>query len=95
MQREARNPGQLILSMSWRAKPLISYRAIVNLISATTTRTGVTVHFELDSNRYPKGIEVSDQERADINIKRAKFRGDWNHVMRANKHANPERALIS
>ncbi len=55
MQREARNPGQLILSMSWRAKPLISYRAIVNLISATTTRTGVTVHFELDSNRYPKG----------------------------------------
>jgi hypothetical protein len=35
MQREARNPGQLILSMSRRAKPLISYRVIVNLISAT------------------------------------------------------------
>ena len=44
--------------------PLISYRVIVNLIAATTTRTGLSVHCELDPNQYPKGILVSDAEMA-------------------------------
>lgn len=30
--------------MNWRAKPLVSYRVIVDLISATTTKTGLTIH---------------------------------------------------
>ena len=51
------------ISMNWRAKPLVSYRVIVDLISATTTDTGHTVRCELDANPYPKGIVVSDQER--------------------------------
>src|ERR1044071_3769619 len=54
------------ISMNWRAKPLVSYRVIVDLISATTTDTGLTVHCELDANPYPKGIAVSDQEMASI-----------------------------
>jgi hypothetical protein len=83
------------ISLNWRAKPLISYRVIVNLISATTTRTGLAVRCELDTNRYPKGIEVPDEEMADINIKRAKFHGDWNYVIRPNKHPDSERAFIS
>ena len=49
------------ISMNWRAKPLVSYRVIVDLISATTTITGLTVHCELDANPYPKGIVVSDR----------------------------------
>jgi hypothetical protein len=50
------------ISMNWKAQPLVSYRVIVDLIGATTTRTGLTVRCELDSNVYPKGIVVSDQE---------------------------------
>ena len=46
------------ISMNWRAKPLVSYRVIVDLISATTTDTGLTVRCELDTNAYPKGIAV-------------------------------------
>ena len=42
------------ISMNWRAKPLVSYRVIVDLISATTTDTGLTVRCELDANLYPK-----------------------------------------
>ena len=38
------------ISMNWRAKPLVSYRVIVDLISATTTDTGLTVRCELDTN---------------------------------------------
>jgi len=38
------------ISQNWRAKPLISFRVIVNLIAATSTRTGLSVHCELDKN---------------------------------------------
>ena len=36
------------ITMNWRAKPLVSYRVIVDLISATTTDTGLTVRCELE-----------------------------------------------
>jgi Rhodopirellula transposase DDE domain len=55
------------ISMNWRAKPLVSYRVIVDLISATTTDTGLKVCCELDTNLYPKGIVVSDEEMASFN----------------------------
>ena len=61
------------ITQNWRAKPLVSYRVIVDLIAATTTKTGLQVHCELDANSYPKGIAVSDAEMASINIKRADF----------------------
>jgi hypothetical protein len=64
-----------------RAKPLISYRVMVNLISATTTCTGLSVHCELDTNRYPKAIVVTDEEMDGINIKRADFHGEWNYTI--------------
>jgi hypothetical protein len=64
-------------SLFWRA-----YKTIVQLIVATTTRTGLTVHCELDQNRYPNGIIiVSDAEMASINITRAQFYGDWNYTI--------------
>lgn len=70
------------ISMNWRAKPLVSYRVIVDLISATTTDTGLTVRCELDTNAYPKGIIISEQEMAAINISRADFHGEWNYTIR-------------
>jgi hypothetical protein len=54
------------------------------LISATTTRTGLSVHCELDRKSYAQGVKVSDEEMAAINIKRAKFHSDWNYIIRPN-----------
>ncbi len=51
------------ISMNWRAKPLVSYRVIVDLISATTTTSGLTVHCELDQSHYPKGVAVSEDPK--------------------------------
>jgi len=82
------------ISQNWRAKPLVSYRVIVELISATTTQTGLTVHCQLDIGQYPSGIVVSDAEMAAINIKRAEFHGEWNYTISPNDHP-PNRALIS
>jgi hypothetical protein len=69
------------ISQNWRAKPLVSYKVIVELIAATTTNTGLTVRCELDNSRYAKGITVSDAEMATINITRADFHGDWNYTI--------------
>src|ERR1700756_3030024 len=56
------------ISQNWRAKPLVSYRVIVDLISATTTDTGLTVRCQLDSNTYAKSVTVPDAEMEAINI---------------------------
>jgi hypothetical protein len=72
------------ISQNWRAQPLVSYRVIVDLIAATTTKTGLTVRCEIDNNRYPKGITVSDAEMAAINITRHDFHGEWNYTIAPN-----------
>ena len=69
------------ISQNWRGKPLISHEVIVNLIAATTTRAGLTVHSQLDTDIYPTGIKVSDKEVAAIDIRRDKFHGDWNYTL--------------
>jgi Rhodopirellula transposase DDE domain len=70
------------ISMNWRARPLVSYRVIVDSISATTTETGLSVQCELDTNTYPKGIVVTDQEIAQLTIARDEFHGEWNYTLR-------------
>ena len=69
------------ITMNWKAEPLVSYRVIVDLIAATTTKTGLTVQCELDSAHYPKGIVVSDREMEDLNITRDPFHGEWNYTI--------------
>jgi hypothetical protein len=63
------------ITMNWKATPLVSYRVIVDLIAATTTKTGLTVKCELDSTQYPKGIAVSPKQMGAINITRDAFHG--------------------
>ena len=69
------------ITQNWRAKPLVSYRVIVELIGATTTENGLTVRCELDDKTYPKGIVVSDEEMQSLNIQRADFHGEWNYTI--------------
>ena len=76
------------ISMNWRAKPLVSYRVIIDLISATTTDTGLTVRCELDPNIYPKGTVVSDAEMEAINLIRDAFHGEWNYAIRPTSRSN-------
>ena len=56
------------ISQNWRATPLTSRVAVVELIANTTTKTGLTVRCELDTNSYPKAIKVSDAEMATLNL---------------------------
>ena len=74
------------ISRNWRGKPLVSHQVIVQLIGATTTQTGLTVRCELDANRYPKGIKVTDAEMAALAIERDAFHGEWNYTISPNLH---------
>src|SRR4030067_289816 len=53
-----------------RAKPLVSHEVVVNLIAATTTRTGLTVRSELDTGDYPAGLRVSDAGMRGLPLRR-------------------------
>ena len=67
------------ITQTWRGKPLTSRLAVVELIAATTTKTGLRVHCELDLRAYPKGIKVSDAEIGALNITGDAFHPEWNY----------------
>ena len=69
------------ISQNWRGKPLVSHQVIVNLIAATTTKTGLRVRAEVDPAKYPKGVKVSDKDVAAIRIERDTFHGEWNYTI--------------
>jgi len=69
------------ISMNWRGKPLVSYQVIVSLIAATTTEKGLRVRAALDRSTYPAGAKVAADELAKVNLKTARFHGDWNYTL--------------
>jgi hypothetical protein len=66
------------ISLNWRAKPLISLEMVIELISHTTTQQGLVVTALKDSNTYPTGIKVSDEELEALHIIRDEFHGEPN-----------------
>jgi hypothetical protein len=69
------------ISMIWRGRPLTSYRTIIELISATTTATGLTIRAEADAAGYETGVKVTDEELATVPLTRHDFHGDWNYTI--------------
>jgi len=75
------------ISLNWRGRPLTSHEVIVKTIGATTTRTGLSVHAELDQATYPTGIKIPDQQMKALQdngtLLRHTFHGEWNYTLRA------------
>lgn len=70
------------ISQNWRGKPLVSHQAVVNLIAATTTRTGLRVKAALDTRRYDTAVQVPDEVFARLRITPHAFHGDWNYTIK-------------
>ena len=68
--------------MNWRAKPLISRQVVIDLINATTTRTGLEVFARLDERAYPKGLRISDTELAAVQLEGNTFHPEWNYTIK-------------
>jgi hypothetical protein len=70
------------ITQNWRGRPLTDRAAVVELISATTTKTGLKVECALDTRTYEKGVKVSDAEMASLDIAGDQFHPEWNYTIR-------------
>ena len=66
------------ISINWRAKPLTSLAVILELISHTTTKSGLTVTAMADTNTYQTKIKVTVQKMQPVHIRLEDFHGEWN-----------------
>jgi hypothetical protein len=77
------------ITQNWRGRPLTSRSAVVELIAATSTKTGLTVRCELDPHTYEKGISVTDAEMAALNIEGDAFHPEWNYTIKPRRREAP------
>jgi hypothetical protein len=70
------------ITQNWRGRPLESLETVVNLIGSTTTAAGLRIRAGLDRNRYAKGITVTDEEMAALNVQTARVRGEWSYLIK-------------
>ena len=66
------------ITKTWRGQPLTDRLAVVELIAATTTKTGLRVESALDTRSYEKGIKVSNAEMQALDITADLFHPEWN-----------------
>jgi len=69
------------ITKNWRGKPLRSRAVVVNLIGNTTTKAGLRIEAELDTNAYKLGIRVPNEELAGVRLEKAAFHGEWNYTI--------------
>ena len=70
------------ITMNWRGRPLRTHQVIVDLISSTTTATGLTVHCVLDTGDYPTGVRYTKKDVEALPITYHDFHGAWNYTIR-------------
>ena len=77
------------ISMNWRGRPLTSHEVAVSTIAATTTRTGLRVHAELDTGSYATGAKISDAQLAALPLTHHDWHPDWNYTLAPRASAPP------
>ena len=70
------------ITQNWRGRPLTDRIAVVELIGATTTKTGLKVESALDTRTYQKGIKVSKAEMKRLDITGDQFHPEWNYTIK-------------
>lgn len=64
------------IPINWRDKPLTSLEVMLELISHTTTKEGLTVTALKDNRTYPTGMKISDEELDALHLLRDAFHDD-------------------
>jgi hypothetical protein len=77
------------ISINWRGRPLTDYQVVVETIAATTTETGLTVEAVLDTNTYPIGVRVTDDEMKAVPLTAHDFHGEWNYTVHCGPTKEP------
>ena len=69
------------ISKNWAGEPLKSYETILKFIRTTKTTTGLKVRARLMPKQYTKGIRVSDERMAKLNIAGHDTLPKWNYTI--------------
>ena len=69
------------VSKNWAGVPLVDMETIRNCIRSTTTASGLTITAQLDENVYQKGIRITDEQMAQLNIVYHKKYPKWNYTI--------------
>jgi len=78
------------ITMNWRGRPLKTHQIIVDLISSTTTATGLTVRCTLDTDEYPTGIAYTTAQVDALPLERHDYHGDWNYNLHPRPRDTPD-----
>ena len=77
------------ITQNWRGKPLESRMAVVELIGATTTKSGLKVECALDERSYQKGIRIKKSEMKCLDIEGDAFQPEWNYTIKPRHPPKP------
>ena len=77
------------ITQNWRGRPLTDRLAVVELIAANTTRTGLKVEYAIDTHSYEKGVKVSNLEMANLDITGDLFHPEWNYTIKPRSVEKP------
>jgi len=69
------------ITQNWRGRPLVSRRAVVQLIGSTTTEAGLKIKAAIDTNKYESGIKISEEEMQAVRLTPNAFHGEWNYTI--------------
>ncbi len=69
------------LSKNWRGRPLFDYTTVIELIGATTTKSGLRVNALLDEGEYPTGQKITNAEMKVLNLEKSVWHGEWNYAL--------------
>ena len=69
------------ISVHWKGEPLVSYETIINLISTTTTKTGLRLRAKLDPRLYQSGLAISDDDMKRLRLRPHRFHPEWNYTI--------------
>jgi len=71
------------ITINWRGRPLETLRTVIELISATTTETGLTIHADHDPTIYERGVKITNAQLAAVPLHPHDWHGEWNYTINA------------
>jgi hypothetical protein len=69
------------ISKNWAARPLDTIETMLKYIRTTTTQTGLKVRAHRIRKLYPKGVKISDQQMATLNLSTPTELSRWNYTI--------------
>jgi hypothetical protein len=69
------------ISKTWAGCPLRSFELVQQYIADTSTQTGLRVQADLVTKTYQKGVKVTDEEMATLNIHTHAICPQWNYTI--------------